>query len=213
VPAPLPYDEAFEDDGRPRPHYAELLGALADPGELAARAKKRLRSRGVSFGAAPDGLFALDPLPRLLTARGTLRDLLPVEPPRDDLSLAYGELGLALRDASRVAEPRVVLLVASALWTWSTSAPPRTASAAPARAADRALPARHRGRGECARHGPGGRQAGARLRRRPRALLPGRGAAAAVGAVPPRRRARRPVRPGGQAVAQGGAAKDAWVLR
>lgn len=62
-----PYDEAYLDDGEPRPHYAELLGDLRDPGELVAEVKARLRSRGVSFGAAADGLFALDPVPRVIT--------------------------------------------------------------------------------------------------------------------------------------------------
>ncbi len=201
---PPPYDEAYDDGGRARPQYAELLQALDDPAGLAARVKERLRGRGVSFGAAPDGLFALDPVPRVLTAgewseiqvgvaqrlraldafvadvygdqralvagvlprsivessphyepsmrgapvsrwiafagldvvrcpdgrfrviedqvrmasglayavaaRETLRDLLPVDPPRSDLTLAYGELALALRDASPVEEPRIVLL-------------------------------------------------------------------------------------------------------
>jgi uncharacterized circularly permuted ATP-grasp superfamily protein len=217
VPLPPPYDEAYDEDGRPRPQYAELLGALADPVDLAAQVKERLRSRGVSFGAASDGLFALDPVPRVLTAaewselqvgvaqrlraldafvadvygeqralaegvvprvavessphyepsmrgapvarwiafagldvvrcpdgrfrviedqvrmasglayavaaRETLRDLLPVDPPRADLTLAYGELALALRDASPVAEPVMVLLSegpsASAWWEHS----------------------------------------------------------------------------------------------
>jgi uncharacterized circularly permuted ATP-grasp superfamily protein len=64
---PRPYDEAYEDDGRPRPQYAELLAGLGDPGALAAEVKRRIRARGVSFGAAPDGLFALDPVPRILT--------------------------------------------------------------------------------------------------------------------------------------------------
>ena len=44
--------------------------------------------------------------------RETLRDLLGVEPPQPDLSLAFGELALALRDAAPpgVDEPRMVLL-------------------------------------------------------------------------------------------------------
>ena len=204
MPLPPPYDEAYDEHGRPRPQYAELLDALGDPGDLAARVKERLRGREVTFGAAADGLFALDPVPRVLTgaewselqvgvaqrlkaldafvadlygeqraldegvvpraavessphyepsmrgapvarwiafagldvvrcpdgrfrviedqvrmasglayavaARETLRDLLPVDPPRADLTLAYGELALALRDASPVAEPVIVLL-------------------------------------------------------------------------------------------------------
>jgi hypothetical protein len=43
----LPYDEAYDERGEPRPHYAELLGALGDPGELAAEACRRLAARGV----------------------------------------------------------------------------------------------------------------------------------------------------------------------
>jgi carboxylate-amine ligase len=61
------YDEAYDEGGSPRPHYAELLAAIEDPGALAAEVKRRLRARGVEFGAAPDGLYALDPVPRILT--------------------------------------------------------------------------------------------------------------------------------------------------
>jgi uncharacterized circularly permuted ATP-grasp superfamily protein len=201
-----PYDEAYDEGGRPRPHYAQLLDALGDPAAVAAEVKRRLQARGVSFGAAADGVFALDPLPRILTepewselqtgigqrlraleafvtdvygegrvfeagvlsradveasphyepamrgatpprwvsfagldvvrspdgrfrviedqvrmpsgiayavaARETLRDVLGVEPPQADLSLVYGELALALRDAAPpgVDEPRTVIL-------------------------------------------------------------------------------------------------------
>jgi uncharacterized circularly permuted ATP-grasp superfamily protein len=201
-----PYDEAYEESGAPRPHYAQLLEALGDPGAAAAEVKRRLRERGVSFTAAPDGVFALDPVPRVLTepewseleagiaqrvlalealladvygegrvfeegvltreeveasphyepamrgvaparwvsfagldlvrcpdgrfrviedqvrmpaglayavaARETLRDVLGARPPQADLSLAFGELALALRDAAPagVDEPRVVIL-------------------------------------------------------------------------------------------------------
>jgi carboxylate-amine ligase len=62
-----PYDEAYDESGSPRPQYAELLSALEDPGALAAEVKRRLRARGVAFAAAPDGVFALDPVPRILT--------------------------------------------------------------------------------------------------------------------------------------------------
>ena len=58
-----PYDEAYDERGEPRPHYAELLGALGDPGELAAEACRRLAARGVTFG--PDAA-AFDPVPRIL---------------------------------------------------------------------------------------------------------------------------------------------------
>jgi uncharacterized circularly permuted ATP-grasp superfamily protein len=62
-----PYDEAYDERGDARAHYAELLDSLGDPGELAARVKRRLRESGVTFGASPDGILALDPVPRLLT--------------------------------------------------------------------------------------------------------------------------------------------------
>jgi uncharacterized circularly permuted ATP-grasp superfamily protein len=64
---PDAYDEAYHDDGEPRPQYAALLRALDDPRAVAAEVKRRLRARGVSFGGASDGIFALDPVPRILT--------------------------------------------------------------------------------------------------------------------------------------------------
>jgi uncharacterized circularly permuted ATP-grasp superfamily protein len=67
VPAAA-YDEAYCDDGKPRAQYADLLRRLVDPGALAADVKNRLRARGVNFGGAADGIFALDPVPRIFTA-------------------------------------------------------------------------------------------------------------------------------------------------
>ena len=210
------YDEAFLDNGKPRPHYEAVLAAFDDPAGLAAQVKDRLRARGVSFGGAADGIFALDPVPRIFTAaewselqvgvaqrlrtldafvadvygqgrsfaagvvareaveesphyepamrgapisrwvafagldivrcsdgrfrviedqvrmpsglayavaaREVLRDVLPVDVPHTDLSLAYGELALALRDSAPegVHDPVTVLLCegpeASAWW-------------------------------------------------------------------------------------------------
>ena len=90
-----PYDEAHDQDGSPRPQYAELLGSLGAPGELADEVKRRLRARGVSFGAAPDGTFALDPVPRILTEEewsllqaGIAQRLLALEAFLEDV---YGE--------------------------------------------------------------------------------------------------------------------------
>ena len=90
-----PYDEAHDQDGSPRPQYAELLGSLGAPGELADEVKRRLRARGVSFGAAPDGIFALDPVPRILTEEewsllqaGIAQRLLALEAFLEDV---YGE--------------------------------------------------------------------------------------------------------------------------
>jgi uncharacterized circularly permuted ATP-grasp superfamily protein len=62
------FDEAVDADGQVRDHYAGLLSALEDPGGLAEETRRRLRARKVTFGAAPDGIFALDPIPRLLRA-------------------------------------------------------------------------------------------------------------------------------------------------
>ena len=203
---PPPYDEAYDESGAPRPHYAELLAGLDDPGAAAAEVSRRLRERGVTFGADGGEVPTIDPVPRILTepewdelragirqrllaletfvadvygegrvfeegvltrelvessphhepamsgaslrrwvsyagldvircedgrfraiedqlrmpsglaytvaARETLRDLLPLDPPQPDLSLAFGELALALRDAAPagVDEPRTVIL-------------------------------------------------------------------------------------------------------
>jgi uncharacterized circularly permuted ATP-grasp superfamily protein len=203
---PSPYDEAYDESGAPRPHYAELLEGLDDPGATAAEVSRRLEARGVTFGADGGEVPTIDPIPRILTepewselqagigqrllaleafvadvygegrvfeegvlarelvessphyepamcgasprrwisyagldvircedgrfraiedqlrmpsglayavaARDALRGLLPVEPPQPDLSLAFGELALALRDAAPpgVDAPRAVIL-------------------------------------------------------------------------------------------------------
>jgi uncharacterized circularly permuted ATP-grasp superfamily protein len=200
------YDEAYDESGAPRPHYAQLMDALGDPGAAAAEVKRRLRARGVRFGTAPDDAVHMDPVPRILTEpewselqagigqrlltmealvadvygeghvfeagvlareeveasphhepamrgasprrwisfagldvvrcedgrfrviedqlrmpsgiayavamRDALRDVLGVEPPQPELSLVFGELALALRDAAPpgVDEPRMVIL-------------------------------------------------------------------------------------------------------
>src|SRR5947209_13254325 len=65
---PPGYDEAVSAPGRPRPHYAELLAALAehDLDLLAERVTRHIRSTGATFG--PGEVFRLDPVPRLVTA-------------------------------------------------------------------------------------------------------------------------------------------------
>ena len=203
-PEPSPYDEAYDERGEPRPHYAELLAALGDPRELREEAQRRLGARGVTFGDGETARF--DPVPRILTGqewadleigigqrvraldefardvygegrvfdagvvareevessphyepamlgapvrrwisfagldvvrgtdgrfrtiedqlrmpsgvayavawRDTTRDLLPVEPPQPDVSVAFGELALALQDAAPEGAdpPRMVIL-------------------------------------------------------------------------------------------------------
>ena len=66
-----PYDEAWSAPGRPRPHYAALLGRLdgADVGALAAEVERHTAEAGVAFGErAGPGSFVVDLVPRILTA-------------------------------------------------------------------------------------------------------------------------------------------------
>jgi uncharacterized circularly permuted ATP-grasp superfamily protein len=119
------HDEAYAEDGSPRPHYADVLAALDDPGGLADELKRRLVARGVTFGAAPDGIFALDPVPRILTEpewselqAGIAQRLLALEAFTEDVYCAgrVFDAGLLAREdveasphyepAMRGAEPR-----------------------------------------------------------------------------------------------------------
>jgi len=65
------WDEACEEDGSVRPHYAELFAALGhvDLEDLVQGVAHDLRSRGACFGG-PDGLndFLVDPIPRVVEA-------------------------------------------------------------------------------------------------------------------------------------------------
>ena len=58
----------MDELGKVKPHYEDVLAALAEPAPLAREVSERLRARGVTFGAAPGGVLALDPVPRLVTA-------------------------------------------------------------------------------------------------------------------------------------------------
>jgi uncharacterized circularly permuted ATP-grasp superfamily protein len=61
------YDEAFDSDGSPRPHYVELLEALGEDLEgLSGRIEARVESHGLTFGEGVE--ITVDPVPRLLTA-------------------------------------------------------------------------------------------------------------------------------------------------
>jgi carboxylate-amine ligase len=62
------FDEAFDADGTPRPHYAPLLNALAetDLQELRERVEARVAERGLTFGTGEP--IAVDPVPRLVEA-------------------------------------------------------------------------------------------------------------------------------------------------
>ena len=80
---PPPYDEAYDGAGAPRPHYAELLDGIGDPGALREEVLRRLEARGVTFG---DGEVArFDPIPRILT-----------EPEWSELQAGIGQRVLAL---------------------------------------------------------------------------------------------------------------------
>jgi len=67
-PEPACFDEAFDSDGRPRPHYAELLEALEgeDLKALHERVEASVEKRGLTFG--PGEPIAVDPVPRLIEA-------------------------------------------------------------------------------------------------------------------------------------------------
>lgn len=63
------YDEAFDETGRPRPHYRELADQLAgaDLSALGDRVRGLVDQRGVAFGGEDGHAFAVDPVPRILT--------------------------------------------------------------------------------------------------------------------------------------------------
>lgn len=67
-PEPTCFDEAFDPDGRARPHYAELLGTLAeeDLARLRGRVDASVASHGLTFGEGEP--IAVDPVPRLIAA-------------------------------------------------------------------------------------------------------------------------------------------------
>jgi uncharacterized circularly permuted ATP-grasp superfamily protein len=116
-----PYDEAYDERGEPRPHYADVLGALGDPCALAAEASRRLGARGVTFGAGSGDVAAFDPVPRILT-----------EPEWSELQAGIAQRLQALEAfaADVYVDSRVFDAGAGAPWTWSTCAPARTGSRA-----------------------------------------------------------------------------------
>jgi uncharacterized circularly permuted ATP-grasp superfamily protein len=61
------FDEAFDENGVPRPHYRAVLEALAeDLAELPERIGAGVAANGLTFGEGIE--IAVDPVPRLLTA-------------------------------------------------------------------------------------------------------------------------------------------------
>ncbi|MGN6587383.1 MAG: circularly permuted type 2 ATP-grasp protein [Solirubrobacterales bacterium] len=67
-PEPGCFDEAFEVDGSPRPHYASLLEALGgkELQELRRRVEASVATQGLTFGEGEP--ITVDPVPRLITA-------------------------------------------------------------------------------------------------------------------------------------------------
>jgi len=67
-PEPGCFDEAFDSDGEPRPHYAALLEALGseDLRDLRRRVERSVSAGGLTFG--PDEPISVDPIPRLIEA-------------------------------------------------------------------------------------------------------------------------------------------------
>ena len=61
------FDEAIDEEGRPRPHYEALLAELEgrDVRALADSVRDRLRDAGATFGA-DGGPFLVDPVPRVI---------------------------------------------------------------------------------------------------------------------------------------------------
>ena len=94
------------------PHYEPAMRG-ASPGRWISFAGLDLiRCEDGRFRAIEDQLRMPSGLAYAVAARETLRELLPIDPPQADLSLAFGELALALRDAAPpgVDEPRTVVL-------------------------------------------------------------------------------------------------------
>src|SRR3954453_13481785 len=84
------FDEAFDEEGTPRPHYADLIAALEDCDleDLTDRVTDQLHHSGVTFGeGAP---FRLDPVPRLVTAAGGAEREAGLAPPLRALN-AFGD--------------------------------------------------------------------------------------------------------------------------
>lgn len=64
------FDEAFDENGAARPHYAEVIGRLAelDLAELKLAAQAAIDDRGVAFTTKTGTLpFVVDPVPRIIT--------------------------------------------------------------------------------------------------------------------------------------------------
>jgi len=104
------------------PHYEPAMRGASLRRWVSFAGLDLIRCEDGRFRAIEDQLRMPSGLAYAIAARETLRELLPVAPPQQDLSLAFGELALALRDAAPagVDEPRTVVLTqgpaAGAFW-------------------------------------------------------------------------------------------------
>jgi uncharacterized circularly permuted ATP-grasp superfamily protein len=63
------WDEALDPDGAPRPEYEDVLErVLSDPAGARAAVSRSARELGATFGEGEDSAFAVDPVPRIVTA-------------------------------------------------------------------------------------------------------------------------------------------------
>ena len=94
------------------PHYEPAMRGAEPRRWIAFAGLDVIRCDDGRFRAIEDQLRMPSGIAYAVAWRETLRDLLPVEAPQPDVSLVFGELALALRDAAPagVDEPRMVIL-------------------------------------------------------------------------------------------------------
>jgi len=104
------------------PHYEPAMRGAEPRRWIAFAGLDVIRCEDGRFRVIEDQLRMPSGIAYAVAWRETLRDLLPVEAPQPDLSLVFGELALAIRDAAPagVDEPRTVILsegpAAPAFW-------------------------------------------------------------------------------------------------
>jgi uncharacterized circularly permuted ATP-grasp superfamily protein len=109
------------EDVESSPHYEPAMRGASPRRWIAYAGLDVIRCEDGRFRAIEDQLRMPSGLAYCVAVRETLRGILPVAPPQQDLSPAFGELALALRDAAPagVDEPRMAILSegpAAAAW-------------------------------------------------------------------------------------------------
>ncbi len=94
------------------PHYEPAMRGSAPRRWISFAGLDIVRCADGRFRVIEDQVRMAAGMAYAVAARDTLRDLLGVEPPQADVSLAFGELAVALREAAPVGidEPRTVIL-------------------------------------------------------------------------------------------------------